>query len=866
MQKNSRFKIGESSAAVPKDPESLFRDLKQRSPKIPYLWSHQADILRTWHQNYQTSKDIALELPTGTGKTLIGLIIAEYRRQVLGERALYLCPTRQLANQVSTLAKDYGIQAFVLIGDQTKYPPASVGAYASGNAVAITTYSGVFNTNPRLRDGNCLILDDAHSAEDYIASLWTISIDRFDQKDLYLAILDVFRGTLREEFLSTIESEDPPPNMRRAVDKVPFPIYLELMPRLKDLFEVSPYESVHYPWLMNNEHMQACNMYISWASMCVRPIIPPTLTHLPFASANHRVYMSATLGSGGELERITGVPKIDRIPVPEGWDKQGIGRRFFIVPGYALREADVEKVLWQSIDTVQRSVIFCPDRVTAKKVESGLGKAEIERTVLSAQDIEESLSSFTSSKGAVLILTGRYDGLDLKEEACRLMAVHGLPSAHNAQEEFLLSRLKATSLLRDRIRTRLTQAFGRCTRGPTDYAAVILIGASLVDFCSKREVRAGMHPELQAELEYGLQISAANTTDAWRELLNAFLSQDEDWQDADDWIKRYRDKAVRATDITAEVFLSVAAEEVDYVYRLWKGDYDGALAKARSISDALSGEEVAGYRAWWYYLAGSVAWLNAHTTGEQSFAKLAKDLFTRAAMCPTAVSWFAALTRLKIMAGVTLSLDELLNYAAENIEELLTQLGLFGPKFEKIISESLELISNNESATFTQGLEQLGKFLGFEAWRPQSQGAPDCVWKVSDRVCIAIEAKSEESPDTPIPIRDAREAKGHFDWVNSNVKLADDAEISVILLSPRSTISKEALPHAEGVYYVSVDEIRDLARKASGILRTVRAQSGESPEGALRTNIQQQLLSKALDPKSILAQLQRMPLKDLPQS
>ncbi len=77
MQKNSRFRIGEPSGAIPADPESLFRDLKQRSSRIQYLWSHQADILRTWHQNYLTLKDVALELPTGTGKTLIGLLIAD---------------------------------------------------------------------------------------------------------------------------------------------------------------------------------------------------------------------------------------------------------------------------------------------------------------------------------------------------------------------------------------------------------------------------------------------------------------------------------------------------------------------------------------------------------------------------------------------------------------------------------------------------------------------------------------------------------------------------------------------------------------------------------------------------------------------
>ena len=95
--------------------------------------------------------------------------------------------------------------------------------------------------------------------------------------------------------------------------------------------------------------------------------------------------------------------------------------------------------------------------------------------------------------------------------------------------------------------------------------------------------------------------------------------------------------------------------------------------------------------------------------------------------------------------------------------------------------------------------------------------------------------------------------------------ISANSQSLVVMVSPRSTISKEALPHAEGVHYVAVDEIRDLARKASGILRTARAQSGEGTEDALRIKIQQQLLNEGLDPKSILEQLQRMLLKDLPQ-
>ena len=63
------FKIIEKKKTKPKDPESLFHDLKDRDPEIKHLWAHQADLLRDYSQNHIDTKDIGLELPTGTGKT-----------------------------------------------------------------------------------------------------------------------------------------------------------------------------------------------------------------------------------------------------------------------------------------------------------------------------------------------------------------------------------------------------------------------------------------------------------------------------------------------------------------------------------------------------------------------------------------------------------------------------------------------------------------------------------------------------------------------------------------------------------------------------------------------------------------------------
>ena len=54
-----------------------------------------------YHEKHLRSADVAIELPTGAGKTIPGLLIAEWRRIFSGHRVLYACPTQQLARQVA---------------------------------------------------------------------------------------------------------------------------------------------------------------------------------------------------------------------------------------------------------------------------------------------------------------------------------------------------------------------------------------------------------------------------------------------------------------------------------------------------------------------------------------------------------------------------------------------------------------------------------------------------------------------------------------------------------------------------------------------------------------------------------------------
>jgi len=62
-------------------------------------------------------------------------------------------------------------------------------------------------------------------------------------------------------------------------------------------------------------------------------------------------------------------------------------------------------------------------------------------------------------------------------------------------------------VLTERIRTRLTQGAGRATRNSADYAAVIMLGRDLANFCAQPGVQAASHPEIRAELCFGLDNS-----------------------------------------------------------------------------------------------------------------------------------------------------------------------------------------------------------------------------------------------------------------------------------------------------------------------------------------------------------------------
>ena len=95
--------------------EELFYRLSGRTATHGYLRGPQQDVLREYALTHTTAPNIAFELPTGTGKTAVGLLIAEWKR-VAGQRVAYLSLTNQLAGQVIAEANRLGVSVADLRG------------------------------------------------------------------------------------------------------------------------------------------------------------------------------------------------------------------------------------------------------------------------------------------------------------------------------------------------------------------------------------------------------------------------------------------------------------------------------------------------------------------------------------------------------------------------------------------------------------------------------------------------------------------------------------------------------------------------------------------------------------------------------
>lgn len=156
------------------------------------MWPWQNEVLTAYAG---TSGAAAVELPTGTRETLVGLVAGEHFREGKGGRVTYLADDRQLVQQVERHGRDLGFPIVRFQGAKDSWSASGVRAFNFAEAIGVMKYWNYFNASPGVEPAGMLILNDVRLLEGPLRDLFSVFISR--------------RGTLYTEILKLIVACDP---------------------------------------------------------------------------------------------------------------------------------------------------------------------------------------------------------------------------------------------------------------------------------------------------------------------------------------------------------------------------------------------------------------------------------------------------------------------------------------------------------------------------------------------------------------------------------------------------------------------------------------------------------------------------------
>lgn len=780
---------------------------EHRSARIPNLWDWQREVLDIMPPD----GDAAIELPTGTGKTVVGLLVGEYHRSQRG-RVAYLTGTKQLAQQVERQASDLSVPIVRFQGQKDTWRRRDVRAYNFGEAVGVMNYWAYFNARPGVESADLLILDDVHLLEGRLRDMFTLSVPA--ESDLFEAVLRIVYErcpyySVAGDLLQGMKPPGPP-------EMVAFPDSLDLAADVRAVIDASLVEGTPewWSWQQIRRRLGVCCWLVSPRAFTVTPFIPPAQTLEHFERPSRRLYMSATIGEVGDLRRRLGTPPFTKITA-QVQPQQG---QRFVVLGDALTPPTADELvdyLTPMLDEERKTLWLAARRTTAAELVTALSGARRE-PVLRLDGDNGADEEFSELDTGHLVTAGRYDGLDFPGDSCRLEVVPEVPVATSELEEWASAYLRDAAFADSRFVQRVVQALGRCNRTEHDRALYLLTDPEFVARFSRRSVIDQLPPSEYSDIRDALDRSDDGFWPSM-EAAYAFLRGEDPPHDA------------RAHRTATPPEIGDAALEVDGFHALWRLDHQRAadLFDRAAAASAMSAE----YRSFWLAMR-SLVLQEAAELGDAS-AATGSIAALRAAATAGAFSTF--FTRLRLAesrrageaVGPVVDAPERLYTAWDT---LIARLGAEGPSFDRWCTRLRRDLSEGTHDEVAIAVARVGsELLGLSSHTPRATaGEHDADWEYgAPHRVIAFEVKL--APDA------RRVVIGDIDQAEGAVRAAAEqtgADVAGILLTPWAEADPNAVARTDAVRLLRIDVMLDYV---DALLATIREyRRGWMPSSAVR--------------------------------
>ena len=791
----------------------------------------QAHVLSAYSQTGHTLRDIAIELPTGAGKSLIALLILEFWRK-RGKRVAVLTGNKTLAKQIEIEARDLNVPTVRFEGRGDLIPPKDLRAYHRANAIAVMNYWVYINQNPAPKPADYVVLDDAQLAESALSSLFSVSISPshdplFDQLMRIIAEVsdspvarDYARGQEKGPFAPT--DLLPFTSVARAWDDLATAINTQLAEH-KD--ETSDWKDLRFRWDRIYSNGNRALLLVNGQELVIRPYIYPTQHFAHLEEPSQRIYMSATIHDPDDLRRRLGTAPIKKLAVPLDLVDQENGRKLLVFNQTAAQSSDGmpgEQVLAPLREIlrkkVRKSVWLCSSSFEALRWQKWL----IEQfppsrppTTWQLAPMGDELEEFRSAEEGHLFIAGRFEGMDFPDDACRLAVFPSLPRATGALERFLSEQLKDASFQRLRMLERIKQGIGRCNRGPKDFAVYYFLDPRFYIEMESKEFQGLIDNRTRKQIEFGLGI----TEDGFGSvvpLTSDFLEGN---------FTAFDKGEKQAEPFGAQAVAKKRAGEDDLVGHEVEGwlalfasrDLAKAVKSFESVSKGLQDAERE-HRGFWKYLEAHAEFHRSESDKEADSKAICMAHLERAIKEGGSASWFNRLQRaLNDLKGS--QTDPAHSETYSQVFDRWDELAEKYPHYKGRFAKWQAAIRTQLEGTHPQACEALctlGHTLGFNATRPEGNGVPDGVWVASDHV-ITIEVKREVTREGVI-LKDVNQADGHRRWAEKQFQLEPD-KILPIIVTPLDEIHSAARASLGSVRIVAVELITDLQARLEGIMK-----------------------------------------------
>lgn len=375
---------------------------------------------------------------------------------------------------------------------------------------------------------------------------------------------------------------------------------------------------------------------------------------------------------------------------------------------------------------------------------------DVSNLTLNTTTINDGIKKLKEGHVGLVVLINKYDGIDLPEDACRVLVIDGLPDVRSEFDKVEQIELLNSERLICESLQKVEQGMGRGVRSSTDSCVVVLIGKELSSliFAEKAIEKFSAATKAQIELSEKIseQVKGKNINEIF-EVMQYSFNKDKDWVNSS--------RSVLLDVIynklqTINPLILAYRKAFDYAE---KRDYRNSVKCLLDLINSTSDNKLRG----WLKLQ-MAEYINYYDQVEaQEILKSAQNDNLRV---------------IKPIDGIQFDKTLKKYYGqGESLVYFLKKEGFNENKFTLKINEYVEkLVFRPETAhIFENAFEKIAFFLGLTARRPESEygKGPDVLWRIGELKFIVIECKNGVQTET-ICKHDCNQLNGSAHWFENS--------------------------------------------------------------------------------------------------